>query len=179
MMNENDRSVPPVDSAARTVVAVFDEREQGDAAVTELQRQGWPAEAISVAHRYAGQPASISSEATKSGQGAATGAAIGGAAGLALGLGALLIPGIGPLLAAGPLAAALAGAAAGAGTGGMLGSFVGLGIPEPEARHYEDEVRRGGYFVSVRTDDTDAASRLEAMLSSLGARAVTSYDQRL
>jgi len=161
------------------VVAVFDEREQGDAAVAELQRQGYPAEAISVAQRHSGQPASISSEATKSGQTAASGAMIGGAAGLSIGLGALLIPGIGPLLAAGPLAAALGGAAIGAGTGGMIGSFVGLGIPEPEARRYEEEVRRGGYFVSVRTDDTGDASRLEALLTDQGARAATSYDQRL
>ncbi|MGH2536485.1 MAG: hypothetical protein ACRDHL_03735, partial [Candidatus Promineifilaceae bacterium] len=48
---------------------------------------------------------------------------------------------------------ALAGAGIGAATGGILGALVGLGIPEEEAGHYAESVRRGGTLVTVKTDD--------------------------
>jgi hypothetical protein len=177
-----ERGVPPVDSAAQMIVAVFDGEERGNAGVAILRQEGVPEQAISVAHRPRAQP-EISSDETRTGTGAgagvAVGGALGGAAGLALGLGALVIPGIGPLLAAGPLAVALGGAGVGATAGGLLGSLVGLGIPEPDARRYEQEVRRGGYFVSVRTDDAGEADRVESLLEASAARAVQRYDPRL
>ncbi len=63
--------------------------------------------------------------------------------GLLAGIGALAIPGLGPFIAAGPIMAALSGAAAGATAGGVVGGLVGLGIPEYEAKAYEDRIKRG------------------------------------
>ena len=92
-------------------------------------------------------------KATKAPEGATTGAATGGVTGGVLGLlagiGALAIPGVGPFIAAGPIMAALSGAAIGAGTGGMVGGLVGMGIPEIEAKRYEDKLKRGNYLIAV------------------------------
>jgi hypothetical protein len=54
-----------------------------------------------------------------------------------------------------------------------------MGIPEREAREYEAEVRQGGYFVSISTQEADEADRLCQLLSQHGARAVQSYDPKL
>jgi hypothetical protein len=108
---------------------------------------------------------------TSAGAGAATGAlaggALGGLAGWLVGVGALAIPGIGPIVAAGPLAAALTGAAVGAAGGGLLGALTGMGIPEDEARWYEEEVGRGGTLVTVRADGRYEEAR--RILSEYGA----------
>jgi hypothetical protein len=70
---------------------------------------------------------------------------------------ALLIPGVGPVVAGGVLGTALAGAAtgaaAGAVAGGVSGALVGLGIPEDEARYYDEEFREGRTLMTVKTDD--------------------------
>jgi hypothetical protein len=88
----------------------------------------------------------------------------GGALGLLAGIGALAIPGVGPFIAAGPIMAALSGAAIGATTGGLVGGLIGLGIPEIEAKRYEEKLKKGNYLVSVHTDDGDDVDRAKADL---------------
>ena len=89
---------------------------------------------------------------TEAAAGAATGALagglLGGVAGWLVGIGALAIPGVGPIIAAGPIAAALGGAALGAAGGGIIGALTGAGVPEDEARYYDEEFRRGGIVVT-------------------------------
>ena len=100
--------------------------------------------------------------------GAATGGVLGGLTGLLVGLGALAIPGIGPVIAGGALATTLAttaaGGAIGAAAGGLTGALVGLGIPEEQARLYNDRVNRGDYLVMV--DGTDDEIRHAATILS-------------
>ena len=100
------------------------------------------------------------------GTGAATGALagglLGGAAGWLIGIGALAIPGVGPIIAAGPLAAALGGAALGAAGGGLIGALTGAGVPEEEAKWYDERVRSGSILLTVR-----AAGRTEEAHSIL------------
>ena len=59
---------------------------------------------------------------------------------------------MGPFIAAGALATTLGGAAIGAGVGAIAGALIGMGIPEEEARYYEEEVRGGRTLVAVRAD---------------------------
>ena len=96
-------------------------------------------------------------KATKAPEGAATGevtgGAIGGTIGLLTGIGTLAIPGLGPFIAAGPIMAALSGAAAGATAGGLAGALVGLGIPEYEAKAYEDRIKKGGRLIAVHVEE--------------------------
>ena len=89
--------------------------------------------------------------------GAITGSVIGGTLGLLAGIGTLAIPGLGPLIAAGPIMAALGGTAAGAAAGGVVGALVGLGIPEEEAKVYEERLKAGGYLVAVQVQNNEVA----------------------
>jgi uncharacterized protein (TIGR02271 family) len=91
--------------------------------------------------------------------GAATGGVLGGALGWLAGAGAIAIPGVGPFLAAGPIMAALGGAAVGAATGGIAGALIGMGIPEYEAKRYENRVHQGATLISVHSDSADETRR--------------------
>ena len=77
-----------------------------------------------------------------------------------------MIPGIGPIIAAGPLVAllggvagAVVGATAGAVTGGLTASLVHIGVPEDEAGHYAESVRRGNALVTVTTHNDDEVTK--------------------
>jgi hypothetical protein len=92
-----------------------------------------------------------------------------------VGLGALAIPGIGPVLAGGALATAfrlgggtaVAGAGIGAAAGGLVGALVGLGIPEAEAKRFEEGFQAAGVLVTVNGGDRAAAAL--AVLEGHGA----------
>jgi hypothetical protein len=92
-------------------------------------------------------------------EGVATGGSIGAAVGAtaaaiaAIGT-AVAIPGLGWVVA-GPVLAGLAGAGAGAVTGGLIGGLVGLGIPESNARAYEEALKNGGVVLGVEPRSGD------------------------
>ena len=103
--------------------------------------------------------------------GAVTGGIVGGVLGAAV---ALLIPVIGPAFAGGILVAVFS-AALGAVTGGFLGAFVTMGVPEEQARHYEEEFTAGRMIVTVKTDD-DQQKALNIMYHN-GARYANAHDR--
>jgi len=105
--------------------------------------------------------------------GAGTGGVLGGAIGWLAGIGALAIPGLGPFIAAGPIMAALGGAAVGAAVGGVTGALVGMGIPEYEAKLYEDKVREGNILISVHTENGDERRRAREIFERAGAQHVS------
>jgi hypothetical protein len=115
---------------------------------------------------------------TKATEGATTGAiggiAFGGALGWLAGAGALLIPGVGPFVAAGPIMAAIAGAGIAGTIGGVAGALMGSGIPENEAKKYEEYLKGGAMLLSVHADDMDWMNRARLILQSGGAIDVTS-----
>jgi len=102
--------------------------------------------------------------------GAGTGAVVGGTLGWIAGLGVLAIPGFGPLIVAGPLLAALSGSALGAAAGGIAGGLIGLGIPEPQALHYQNLIREGSVLVSVRAETVEEVERAKDIIAQEGAR---------
>ncbi|MBS4167842.1 hypothetical protein [Parachlamydia sp. AcF125] len=110
---------------------------------------------------------------TKAPEGATTGALsggiIGGSLGMLAGAGALAIPGLGPFIAAGPIMAALAGSGLGGSLGMLIGALAGMGIPEYEAKRYEDSLRAGGILISVHTDDAQDVDRAFELLKKEGA----------
>jgi hypothetical protein len=111
---------------------------------------------------------------TKAPEGAVTGATVGGvlgavAAGL-VALGTLAVPGVG-LVAAGPIVAALSGLGAGAAAGGLVGGLVGLGVPEHEAKFYDEELRKGGILVGVYAHG-DRVKLAREILDAAGATKV-------
>jgi hypothetical protein len=96
--------------------------------------------------------------------GASNGAVVGSAFGWMVGIGTLAIPGIGPFIAGGPIMAALAGATFGAAAGGVAGAFIGMGIPEYEAKRYEGKVKDGNILMSVHSDDKQRAEACQRNL---------------
>src|ERR671927_553891 len=143
-------------TTARTVaVGLFEDRERARQAIEALKDSGFRGDDISLLMPDRGEARELAEETgTKAGEGAATGAVaggiLGGIGGFLVGIGALAIPGVGPLIAAGAFATALGGAAIGAGVGAIAGALVAMGLPEEEARYYEQEVRGGRTLVAVK-----------------------------
>jgi len=94
----------------------------------------------------------------------------------------LLIPGIGPVVAGGILATALGGAAIGAAAGGLLGALTDMGVPEEDARYYDNEFQSGRTIVTVQAGNRsqEAWDILRSFgardASNRGAAAMTAYD---
>jgi uncharacterized protein (TIGR02271 family) len=135
----------------RTVVGLFHDRSDAEAAINDLKGAGFTNEQIGVAMRDRGEQKDLAeSTGTNAASGAATGAVSGGLVGGLIGLlGSLLIPGVGPIVVGGVLASTLVGAGAGAATGGIIGALVGMGVPEEDAQHFDTHFREGGILVTV------------------------------
>lgn len=164
---------------ARTVVGVFEDRSSLDDAYRELLASGISGDDVSILSQGDAAAPPMSSGDTNAGTGTAVGATAGVVLGGIVGLAALAIPGVGPLIAAGPIVAALAGATTGGAVGALAGSFAGLGVPSEHATQYEEAVRGGGTFISVKTPDTDAAKRAAAVLEAHGAQRISNYQPAL
>ena len=148
---------------AKTVTGLFDNHGAAQSVVRELLAAGFRQDDISLmAKETAPEPkGAVVEYVEESGEeqvedmakGAGAGAAIGGLTGLVAGLAALAIPGFGPIVAAGPIASFIAGTGIGATIGGLISGLTRLGVPEKDAHHYAEGVRRGGMLVNVNAPD--------------------------
>ena len=169
----------------RTITRLFDDFEDAEAAVNELERMGIAHGDLSIvannAHgRHVAGDGHLHHDHDHGhdphdhgaiGGGASTGAVVGGVGGLLAGLGLLAIPGLGPIVAAGWLASTAVGAAVGGGVGAAAGGLVDAlkhsGHSDEEANVYSEGVRRGGTLVSARASD-DRVGEVEAVLDGNG-----------
>jgi uncharacterized protein (TIGR02271 family) len=147
-----------------TVVGVFHDRGQAQAAVQELRRVGFREDQIGVVARHSdGDAGATKKEGTGShmAEGAGIGLAAGAGVGAlwALGIVTLGIPAIGPAIAGGIFASILASAAGGAAVAGIAGALIGLGIPRDEASYYEEEFKAGRTLVTVKAESRYAEAR--------------------
>jgi len=145
------------------IVGVFEARHKAQQAVAELTRSGFGEKHIGVLaqdHEPASAAGALSGEGSHAAEGAVTGAAVGAGVGAlwALGIAAGGLPVIGPVIAGGVLASVLTSAAGGAVLAGVVGALVGLGIPEDDARYYEDELKSGRTLVTVGADGREDAA---------------------
>lgn len=171
----------------RTIMGVFGNRDNAEAAISELRTMGINDSDIS--YIYVSDKGKTMTEDGKGEQvadgaaaGATTGAVVGALAGLVVANG--ILPGLGSLFVAGPLAAALglsgaaattaAGALTGAAAGGIVGALTGLGVDADEAKIYEERVRSGGILVTSRTTDAGAA---RAIFANNGADEIRDYSR--
>lgn len=157
-----------------SVFCIAKSHSQAEQIVERLQTSGFSSSEISILLPDTEGSHDIGHvKATKAPEGATTGAATGGLTGGVLGLlagiGALAIPGVGPFIAAGPIMAALSGAAIGATTGGIVGGLIGMGIPEIEAKRYEDKLKSGNYLIAVHAHDGDETDRAKEIFKNAGA----------
>jgi hypothetical protein len=177
----------------RTITRLFDDYEDAEAAVNELERMGIPHRDLSLIANNTDNRRGLGGtdhhhhdhhhdhdhdhdhhhdhDHGAIGGGASTGAVVGGVGGLLAGLGLLAIPGLGPIVAAGWLASTAVGAAVGGGVGAAAGGLVDAlkhaGHSDEEANVYSEGVRRGGTLVSARVSD-DQVGEAEAVLDGNG-----------
>jgi len=161
-----------------SVFGIVKSHSQAEQIVERLQDAGFPVSEISILlPDNEGKHDIGHVKATKAPEGATTGATAGGVTGGVLGLlagiGALAIPGVGPFIAAGPIMAALSGAAIGATTGGVVGALIGMGIPEIEARRYEDKLKSGNYLIAVHARDGQEKDRAKEIFKNAGAEDIS------
>ncbi len=169
----------------QTVTGLFDDYNDAQIAVQELEAAGVPHRDISIVannakgeHNHLG--AARANEAGEdAGKGAGIGATVGGLGGLLAGLGLLAIPGLGPVVAAGWVASTVVGAGVGAvvggGGGGLVGALTPAGVPEDDANAYAEGVRRGGTLVTAKVSDA-LAPTANSLLT--GGRAVNLQGRR-
>jgi uncharacterized protein (TIGR02271 family) len=151
-------------STSATVVGLFHNQADAERAIQRLKEEGFSENQIGVAIKDREQQKElIEGTGTQAAEGAATGAigggVLGGVIGLLAGVGALAIPGVGPIIAGGTLASTLAGAGIGAAAGGLLGALVGMGVPEEDAKHFDEGFRAGGTLVTVNAGDRAEEAR--------------------
>ncbi len=155
------------------ITATFENRTAAEAALIKLVDMGIREEQLSliVTEQSRGNHFNIETK-SRADEGAAVGATFGGVVGAFLGsvmaAGALAIPGLN-IIVVGSLAGALAGLGAGAATGGLIGALVGAGIPEHEAKIYEDEIKSGNILLAVKPVDGDQKRRIQELLKKTQA----------
>lgn len=57
--------------------------------------------------------------------------------------------------------AALSGTAVEAATGDVVGGLIGLGIPEIEAKRYEEKLKEGNYLIAVHAHKSEELDRVK------------------
>ncbi|WP_445248955.1 histidine kinase [Microcoleus sp. OTE_8_concoct_300] len=173
----------------KRAVGVFSTRRETEHALGELRTAGFDMNRVSVIAKDADSKGEIAgldvqeSADNKADEGATkgalTGGTLGGLTGLLVGLGLVAIPGIGPIMLAGASATAiattLAGTALGAAAGSLIGALVGMGIPEEEAKAYNERVARGDYLVLLDGSEAEVA-KAETILSRGGIQHWNTYD---
>ena len=161
------------------VYGIYATTPEAEQAVDALMMAGVPARDISVILSDSEGGRGLAHEKhTKAPEGATvggvTGGALGGTLGLLAGLGSIAIPGVGPFIAAGPIMATLAGVGAGGTLGGIVGAFVGVGMPEYEARRYDGRLQTGGILLSVHCGSAIDIQMAKDVLERTGASDVSS-----
>lgn len=113
---------------------------------------------------------------SRAGEGTAIGGTAGGLIGGILGAlstgAAIALPGVN-IIVAGIVISTLAGVGAGALTGGLVGALIGAGIPEHEAKIYEDEIRNGSILLAVQPDNKEKIDEIKNILDHSDAHNIT------
>ena len=68
-------------------------------------------------------------------------------------------------------------AATGGATGGVAGGLIGLGIPEIEAKRYDEKLRKGNYLIAVHTDESEDVDRAKKIFKAAGAEDVSTVSE--
>ncbi len=144
--------------------------------VESMTRRGYKEEDISVLMTERTRNQYIApQENSKAPEGATMGSLSGGVLGAVLGgltlVGNIILPGTG-LLVAGPLVGALTAGAIGAATGGLLGALVGAGIPEHEAKFFEEALKQEGQILVVAHVMKDHIKEVKAVFERHNANRV-------
>lgn len=158
-----------------TVSATFKDRLSAETAFVELEQMGISENQLSLIMTDDVRGQYYIEESSKVDEGAAAGAGIGGLIGAIAGTvaaaGLIVVPGLN-LIVTGALMSSLAGLGAGALSGGLIGGLIGAGIPENEAKLYEDEVRSGNILLVVDALTDEEAVEVRRVLADQNGQQV-------
>jgi hypothetical protein len=162
------------------VFGIFADTAAAEQSVALLKSAGFSDDSLSILvpdhesqQKFAHEKHTKAPEGTTAG--VTMGGAVGGLVGLMAGAGApFVFPGVGLLLAAGPIAGFLAGLGAGGAAGGIIGALIGMGIPEYEAKRYDNRLRGGGVLLSAHCTTSDQINTAKVLLKHAGAEDVSS-----
>jgi hypothetical protein len=93
-----------------------------------------------------------------------------GALGVLAGLSMLALPGLGPLVGEGTLKAGLTSLGVSGAVGNFAKYLINLGVPELEAKRYEDRLQQQAVLFTVRCDTPEQAGRLSEPMNETGAQ---------
>jgi hypothetical protein len=175
-------------SNTNSVVAVFQSHDQAEAAVRDLQKDGFDMKQLSIVGK------DIRTEEHVVGyynagdrmlywgkQGAFWGGFWGGMWAILFGSAYFLIPGIGPLLVAGPLVVWIVGVLEGAaivgGVSALGAALASIGIPKNSVVQYETEVKNGKILL-VAHGTAEEVERAKDLLDQSQAKTTTVHAER-
>jgi hypothetical protein len=177
-----------MNSKTNSVVAVFQSHDQAEAAVRELQKDGFDMKQLSIVGK------DIRTEEHVVGyynagdrmlywgnQGAFWGGFWGGMWAILFGSAYFMVPGIGPLLVAGPLVVwivgVLEGAAVVGGVSALGAALASIGIPKNSIVQYETEVKNGKLLLVAHGTVADV-ERAKDILHQTQATTTTVHAER-
>ena len=175
-------------STMNSVVAIFQSHDQAEAAVRDLQKDGFDMKQLSIVGK------DIRTEEHVVGyynagdrmlywgkQGAFWGGFWGGMWAILFGSAYFLIPGIGPLLVAGPLVVWIVGVLEGAaivgGVSALGAALASIGIPKNSVVQYETEVKNGKILL-VAHGTAEEVERAKDLLDQSQAKTTTVHAER-
>ncbi len=156
---------------SKVITATFKTRPSAEQALRHLEDLGVSEDQVSVivSDTTHGTSFNIDKD-NKSDEGIVAGGVAGGLVGAVLAAvlsaGALAVP-IAGIVISGWLVSAAAGLGAGMAAGGIVGGLIGAGIPEYEARLYEDAVKNGAILLAVKPASDEQADAVKNTLSAL------------
>ena len=143
-----------MDNQKKHIIETYRSEHEAVEAIERMKRQGYKSEDISVISRYEGEVGAAAEKMDgaaehPSGKINANEDELFVQAGLFADGGSTGIPGIGPSLAAGPIADALNGDFNEDDHDLLVNTLADMGVPENEARQYENDIREGKYLILV------------------------------
>ena len=149
----------------RRAVGTFATRQDAEIALIELRDSGFNMDRISAIAQNPPDERELANVEVKSSSqrakdaaetGAVMGATTGGVLGLIGSLSILAIPGVGLATEAAVLLGnALLGSGLGAAGGSIVGALIGWGIPEEQAKYYEELLSKGEYVILVEGSEAE------------------------
>ncbi len=149
----------------KRAIGAFPTRQDAENAIKELKNAGFDLDKISaIAQNHSGEKLTdeieVKSSSARAKEGAETGALMGATTGSMLGLigslSVLAIPGVGIATQAVVLLGnALLGSGIGAAGGTLVGALIGWGIPEEQAKYYQELLSKGSYVILIEGTEAE------------------------
>ena len=177
MEHKKDNDIPGKKTNERFLGGLFDDRVGAESAYNHLKSMGYRENEIHLAmsgesrEKFYPENTDLEAPGTRMVEGIGDGTEVGALVGIVAAVAtSFIVPGIGFLV--GPLAAGLIGATAGGLAGGFIGGLVEYGLPETQARQYEEGIKSGKIFLGVHPKNGEDANQIEQTWKSLNGQEI-------